>query len=204
MFHLLLLCKQKTQNKYVDELNKINADDLDFSYDDVVADVFKYEDDLALELNARILLKVSSYIKKLTKQKHEIISIFKQAADNYKQSLSDLKLTDQTFKQSLESARNYLKKRSAFETIVSLDELTDQQECLRKLNVFYVTLVDGDDFDSLGTLQTKQIKKDMKDGCVVFEHDVNMKNKENYINILYKSKRCFNRKSIICSKFTGR
>ena len=44
-----------------------------------------------------------------------------------------------------------------------------------------------DDFDSLGTLQTKQIKKDMKDGCVAFEHDVNMGNKENYMDILFET-----------------
>ena len=84
------------KQKYFEELNKINTDDFDFSYDDVVADVFKYEEDLAMELNARILLKVSSYIKRLTKQKEVILSKYKGAADNYKQSLNDLKLTDQT------------------------------------------------------------------------------------------------------------
>ena len=173
------------KDKYFEEFDKINADDLDFSYDDVVADIFKYEEDLALELDARILLKVSSYIKKLTREKIEIISKYHEAADNYKQSLIDLKLTDHTFKESLESARNYLKNRSAFETIALQDELNDQlKNCISKLNVFNVTLVDGDDFDSLGTLQAKQIKKGLKDGCVAFEHDINMENKENYIGIL--------------------
>ena len=178
--------------------NKINANDLDFSYDDVVADIFKYEKDLALELNARIHLKVSSYIKKLTKQKDDILSEYKQAAENYKQSLNDLKLTDKTLKQSLDSARQYLEKRTAFETIVLQDELNDQQECLTKLNVFKVSLVEDDDLDSLGTLQTKQIQKDMTEGCVAFEHDVNMKNKDSYVDILFETNLVLNGTVFIC------